>query len=367
MKILFYVAAYTTFWNCLYFKLDNGLKTHFDKRKEQEQKDRWTQTYCGHVWYISSRTPGRVSRGFWFYHDPYRKLWKQQSTKCSTFQSNISSWWFWTRDDVYMQRGWWLFAKEKLKIKIQTKPLWLSISYGKFIQTWKYKVQNNCEVSVTFHVYKHEDKKICFAQRRLEHTLSFEIDSWRQLDSAENTKINKKQQLIFNNSDGNSEEGLYFCASLLKKCWQSHIRESWEIVQGINQGGSLYTPFTGKRKREKTTSGRRERSQNPDCVVSHSMTAVRRAVVFLALCHWKDSSRTKWDVNIWLIKTWFVSQCPKGWCEVWFRELWLFLKTQFNYQKKRDLWSYRTLAFGRGGREKDGRKETWQYTGGERE
>lgn len=55
----------------------------------------------------------------------------------------------------------------------------------------------------------------------------------------------------------------------------------------------------GKRKREKITSAGREGSQNPDRVVSCSTTAVGTAVVFLPFCHWKGSSRTKRDVNIW--------------------------------------------------------------------
>ena len=69
---------------------------------------------------------------------------------------------------------------------------------------------------------------------------------------------------------------------------------------------------TGKRKREKRTSAQRQRSQNPEGVVSDSVTAVGRAVVFLALCLWEGSSRMKRDVNMQLIETWFVWQRPKG-------------------------------------------------------
>jgi len=95
-----------------------------------------------------------------------------------------------------MEKRWWLFAKEKLEIKIQTKPLWLSILCSKFLQTCKNKVQNDCEVSVTFHVYKHEDKKNLFCSKEAEYTLSFGIDIWRQLDSAENNKMKQKIETL---------------------------------------------------------------------------------------------------------------------------------------------------------------------------
>lgn len=144
--------------------------------------------YCKVVWLCPR---GGVIKQFGFYHDPYRKLHIQQTTRCPFFQSNISSsWWFWRWGHDYMERGVVASCQRKAVNKNPDQNP-LVESYCKFIQTWKHKVQNCCEVSVIFHVYKHQDKKICSAQRRLEYMSSFGVDSWRPLDSAENNKINK--------------------------------------------------------------------------------------------------------------------------------------------------------------------------------
>lgn len=107
------------------------------------------------------------------------------------FPVHISKWCDWTRDCVYTETGWWLFAKKSWKWKSRpTSPGWVFHMANTFrFENRKCRIT---EVSVTLHVYKNEDKKICFAGRRQDHTLSLGIDSWRQLGWAENNKINKK-------------------------------------------------------------------------------------------------------------------------------------------------------------------------------
>lgn len=171
-----------TFWNCLNFKLDNGLKIHFKEKKEREQKDRWTQTFCEVLCDIFPQEPqAESSEGFGFTMIHIGNFGNNNQTTIPLFSPTSPV------DDfgqgimfTWREGGRGFFAKEKLEIKIQTKPLWLTISYGKFIQTWKYKVLNNCKVSVTFHVYKHEDKKMFCSKEAGAY-----VELWdRQLEAA---------------------------------------------------------------------------------------------------------------------------------------------------------------------------------------